>query len=354
MWECFLRNKKYDELKVIANKQLEIGDSTYVLSLLYVLEKDIYKNKKRADSIFQTGLNSMKRNGYLQWGEKQEADYPSFYEEIGDVYSNMGDKKNKEEILLKAIKDYPNNKTALTSLKYFYLSERDSNKANSFKKELPYLKQLVVLDSNSFYTYNDLADAYLNLKDTLNCVKTLHFPSTLKLQINHFRPLAMLYLRMKKTNEAVNCLQNAFDKGLKDDYFIKALKDSTFAALDTSTQFNLLLKKVTHDTIADLGDMYFTWKKYNKAILSYQQKSSFGKDVSGCNYFIACCYALQNDKTNALKYLELALQNGFAYYEKISDNEFMGWHLHYETDLSNISTTDDFAALLKKYGQVKK
>lgn len=63
------------------------------------------------------------------------------------------------------------------------------------------------------------------------------------------------------------------------------------------------------------------------------------KTESG-TYNAACLYALMNDKTNALKYLELALKTG----EK---QDF--YHIEWDDDLNNIRETVEFKALIAQY-----
>ncbi len=56
-------------------------------------------------------------------------------------------------------------------------------------------------------------------------------------------------------------------------------------------------------------------------------------------YNLACCYSLKKDKTNALKYFELALQEGYDYYQVIKE----------DPDLDFIRGNAPFKALIKKY-----
>jgi tetratricopeptide (TPR) repeat protein len=63
---------------------------------------------------------------------------------------------------------------------------------------------------------------------------------------------------------------------------------------------------------------------------------------SGSCYNLACEYSLKKNPEMALKYLDLAILNGFNSFEKIE-------HMKSDSDLNNIKYSDEFESILKKY-----
>ena len=120
-----------------------------------------------------------------------------------------------------------------------------------------------------------------------------------------------------------------------------------------------------------LGDLYFdigSWDaaiaQYEKVLsldpglapalnnmgLAYKQKAAYGKaldaflemvgrwpDNAAASYNIACVYALQNEEQDALKWLQRAVDNGYANWERIQT----------DPDLENIRSSPGFSNLLE-------
>lgn len=133
--------------------------------------------------------------------------------------------------------------------------------------------------------------------------------------------LGLLYLEIKHTDSAIWFLEKSY----KDD-------------INNAERQSALSKAYTSK-----GDSTYKLKEYSLAINSYLKALEIGKDKmkgkSNLIYNISCCYSLQNDKPNTLRYLEESLNAGF--------NNFK--HIESDKDLEWLWNDPDFQSLLKKF-----
>lgn len=88
-------------------------------------------------------------------------------------------------------------------------------------------------------------------------------------------------------------------------------------------------------SLMELGKLLQNKKIINEAL----EKAQTAFDLGGSAYNLACCYALLGDKQNALKYLEISLDNKDYPLEDIKNDQ----------DWSSLRNDPDFIALLKEY-----
>ncbi len=108
-------------------------------------------------------------------------------------------------------------------------------------------------------------------------------------------------------------------------------------------------KGIMAEDLGAIGGYYSDTKNYPKAIEFYLKGMNYVSenkefhdlvaDSAFAYYNISCCYSLMTDKSNALKYFELSLQNGFKDFRHIGE----------DTDLDNIRSSAEFTAIMKKY-----
>lgn len=127
--------------------------------------------------------------------------------------------------------------------------------------------------------------------------------------------------------------------------FLKAIdeyrnKKSAAKALPLFTQS--LLKNPDAKTYYEYGNALLDTRDYPKAISAYHMAEKLDySPLSKLMYNLACAYSLSKDGDNALKYMELAVQNGYANSDQIlkdPDMEFArqteGFNLVYTNAMS--------------------
>lgn len=93
------------------------------------------------------------------------------------------------------------------------------------------------------------------------------------------------------------------------------------------------------DMYKALGDTLYYQKDYSKAISNYKAAIKINPSASNTIYNMACCYSLLNNKPDALKYLEQAIQKGFTDFKHIETDKDFEW----------LWADTEFVQLLNKY-----
>lgn len=367
--ECFLKQKKYEELRTICYDELITGDSIDAFPYLYVLENDIFKNKKKADSIFNSGFLYQERidplddkRGGIAFGSVEipksssvpiPPDGTQFYEDIGEVYTQMGNEKMHEELLVAALKDFPYSIEAMNRIVNYYTSgyywtsfytshiRMMGENKKSFDKALPYLKKLAEIDSNDYYASLKLADAYLQLGDTIHALLSIpEVKDSSMVNQMYFVSLSKIYIRSGKIDNCLDALIKVFSYRSSGYYFPEFISDSIYSPLDTHIRYQELIRSLLSDSSVSKGAVYYELKEYSKAIEEYKKEMK-GEEKDAWYYNIACCYSLLNDTAKTIEYLEAAFKNGFTSYghDKIQEDH----------DLDSVRFTPEYEALMKKY-----
>jgi Flp pilus assembly protein TadD len=87
------------------------------------------------------------------------------------------------------------------------------------------------------------------------------------------------------------------------------------------------------------GVEYQNKGQYDRAVADYNKAIELNSKYAFPYYNIGCIYSLQNNLSKALKYLELALQNGWDDFDWINK----------DTDWDNIRSSNEFKVLIDKY-----
>ncbi len=87
------------------------------------------------------------------------------------------------------------------------------------------------------------------------------------------------------------------------------------------------------------GFVYYKLGQYQRAIEDYNQAIRFHPKYVNAFYNLGCIYSLQDNISKAVKYLELALENGYDNLDWISK----------DTDWDNIRSTNEFKMLIDKH-----
>ncbi len=131
-----------------------------------------------------------------------------------------------------------------------------------------------------------------------------------------------------KLDEAYN------DRG--NDYRIMGRYDKAISDYTKAIEINSENAKAYYNR----GNVFYFKGQYDKAITDYTKAIEINpKDTKEYYYKIGCAYSLQKDLSKALKYLELAFQNGYDDFDWLSK----------DADWDNISSSDEFKMLIDKY-----
>ncbi len=158
----------------------------------------------------------------------------------------------------------------------------------------------------------------------------------------------VVYKKLGKYQEAIKDYSKVIE--LKPDY-TKAyyyrgklkylyLNDKNSAIVD----FNKTIELDNYKTVKTAFSYFFLGNKQkaidimNKRIEAAKNKND--NSLKGEYYNLACLYSLMYNEGEAIKYLNLALQNGYDNYD---------W-LKKDTDFNNIKYKQSFKQLLEKYG----
>lgn len=112
-----------------------------------------------------------------------------------------------------------------------------------------------------------------------------------------------------------------------------------------NSEINVELAKIYMDEKdKDSANIYFNKaiECYTKIIdkkLKMERPYYIGRDY----YNLACVYCQMENKTDALKYLDLSLQKDYKEFE----------HINIDKDLDFIRNTSEFKALIEKYSKTK-
>jgi tetratricopeptide (TPR) repeat protein len=122
--------------------------------------------------------------------------------------------------------------------------------------------------------------------------------------------IGMMYTRIGQYDSAIAYLQRTVDERIYADQGVSAL-----------------------------GLVYLKQRNFDKALAAFLLYTREYPDNYGVDYNIACAYSLQDNKPEAISWLERSIQGGYRDYK----------HIMEDTDLVHINQDPAFAALMKKY-----
>lgn len=162
------------------------------------------------------------------------------YNNLGLMYMKKGKNKDAENMLKKAISLDSTFAKALTNLGSLYISTRQLKNAE------PLLLKSVALDSTDADAFNDLGSYYLETRKYDLSEKFLH-KSILLSAANPevFFQMARLYSAKMQSDQALQYLDNALEKGFRD--YDRILMEPDFDVLRKSEEFKQILRKFFPD-----------------------------------------------------------------------------------------------------------
>jgi len=89
----------------------------------------------------------------------------------------------------------------------------------------------------------------------------------------------------------------------------------------------------------NLGLLYHSLNKFDSAIVYLEKAVRLSPKNANTHYQLACSYALNNQKEQAVRYLQLAIDKGFKDYESLIT----------DPDLNGLKNYQPFNDLVKKY-----
>jgi len=267
---------------------------------------------------------------------------------LGTVYQSLGETDKAETFFFKALSSDTKNNDARLNLAAISFSKGFTKKAlllynealDQDKNNLKALESLAII-MLSLNKYDDAKVFYTRIiefdKNRAGLNLGLGVIALNKLEIKEARAYFLKELELNSNN-----LDAAFNLALAYEYDLKGIRHA--ANLDYSNAikyYKLVLEKNASFSIAalNLGIIYAKTKNYKEAIKITEQEIKKHNPLNYKIYYnLACFYSLDKDKDNAIKYLELAIKNGFKDFEKIKT----------DSDLDYIKAEEKYKKLINK------
>lgn len=242
-----------------------------------------------------------------------------------------------------------------------------------------YLRKAIVIEPGYAKLYNDLGFLLYDAKrlDEAEVV----FRKAIDLKADFAGPyyaVGLLLKNKKQFVEAEALLRKAIEfrpdfAGLHADLGTVLSKANRIEDAETAFRKAIDLKPDYADAYYNLGLLFYNQQNYKEATSQFKRYTELKpRDSDGWHYWglcslylkeftttklcfetvvkllpddtsapynLACMYSLQNKPTEALVWLEKALQQGYTNFDHIAE----------DTDLDNIRKTEDFVVLIKKY-----
>jgi len=205
-----------------------------------------------------------------------------------------------------------------------YYLEKIANQKSDFKRE-----ENILILCNTYYQIGEFKKSIFYLMEALK-----NKPNDVSLNFT----LSSCYAMLNDKKNAIIHLEKCINLGVGFNDLSQAGK--ALNGLQSTIDYKSLMIKYFP------AEYYYSNHEYAKAII-YLFKSidkANNNDRSGIYYNIASCYSLNQNKINAIKYLELSFQNGYDDFD----------NLQTDTDLENIRSYPEFKKLVVKYFPEKK
>ena len=208
----------------------------------------------------------------------------------------------------------PNSSYAYISRGILYRNNKQCDKA------IKDIEKAITLTPKLTYAYDEIKDCYIEQNKTKEAIHLFHKLSQYDTlcELKSYELLAYVYHKTGKEDSS-----QVYNNRLLS--FLSTIKDQDFVRLGISVE---------------IGDIFYALKKYKESIHYYKLFYEENKlDIDGMQYNIACCYSLLDNKEEALRYLEMALNNHYEDY----------YHILEDTDLNNIRQAPQFNTILRKH-----
>lgn len=161
-------------------------------------------------------------------------------------------------------------------------------------------------------------------------------------EIKNIRPEEMTTKHKEIIKEAVDEIKKKPEETYSaEDYFLQGVEAHEGGKFEKAIEYTQKAIKMKPDfTLAhrNLGRVYNKAGKIDQALKANNKAIQLDPSYSNAYYGQACNYSLKKDKVNALKYLEIATDKGWA---KLN-------HMEKDRDLDFIRHTSEYKRIIKK------
>ena len=240
--KLLIQDKKYDELvKLIEKLYAKYPDNTYLLSLMYNIKKDVYKDSKGALKLYE---NYMKNN----------YDFDT-YTKYADILIEQGNSKKGLQIKENLAKIFPYSPANFSTLsKYFYSIKNYDKAADQIHNSLA----LSPYNENYWGQLGDIQNEKKDLKDSLTA-----YNQSLKFDPNQYDIISKIRKLNNKPEIYKLFPETDIDKIIKEDdpsqakntdygyYYILDQKDVVIYPDGANEEYGTYILKITNDKGVD-------------------------------------------------------------------------------------------------------
>ncbi len=192
---------------------------------------------------------------------------------LGTAHDGLGNFKETEKLLLKAIEIEPSDVNAYARLGQFYY-----NRIENIVKAKEYLKKAISLNPNDYISHKILGFIYLDENDEKTAIEYIRKGLTSTENINEKLIIAQYYLGSERHDKAIEKCKNILEE----------------TPDDTATRLFL-------------GRAYIVTKDYKQAIKEIKTAISNDQENYEAHILLSQAYAFIDDKTNVIRSLENAI-----------------------------------------------
>lgn len=274
---------------------------------------------------------------------KQYSQFMKAYTSMAEAYQNLHELAKAENILLSAYQLKPRNNTILGSLGLFYYKNGDYSKA------LTYFELLAKQAPNNYTAYLNISACYYLNGDFQQALVAANKSLAIEQNVTVYSNLGTYYFMLRYYKKSVI----AFEKMIalnNSDYVNWGNLADAYRFAKNNKHVQTFQKAIT---LAEQALTLNPNNKYTISLLTYyyanlndvEQTHFYANKVLGQaggveHFFIAAAYARLNMKTEAVKYLTIAIENNYSSAE-ISDSPLfdnLKGHADYINLLSSTSS----------------
>jgi tetratricopeptide (TPR) repeat protein len=237
-----IHDKKYDELVNVAEKMYDkYPDNKDILSIMYNIKKEVYKDNKGAQKIYENYM-------------KHSYDYDT-YIKYADILIEQGNAKKGIEIKEKLSKLFPYAPVSFYNLSKYYYSTKEYDKAEEYIR-----KSLALSPYNENY-WEQLGDIKNEKKDVAAALDS--YNQSLKFDPNQYDIISKIRKLNNKPDIYKLFPMVDIDKAIKEDnpeeakntdygyYYILDQKDVVMYSDGATEEYVSLIVKITNDKGVD-------------------------------------------------------------------------------------------------------
>lgn len=192
---------------------------------------------------------------------------------LGTAHDGLGNFKEAEKLLLRAIEIEPSDVNAYARLGQLYY-----NRIVNVEKSKEYLKKAISLNANDYISHKILSFIYLDENDEETAIEYIRKGLASTEEIDERLIIAQYYLSSKRHDQAIEKCKSVLEENPDDT-----------------------------DARIFLGRAYIVTKDYEQAIEEIKTAISNNQDNYEAHILLSQAYAFMDDKTNVIRSLETAI-----------------------------------------------